>query len=215
MGNLSDTFRHKGLRTKLVQELRRKGIKSEAVLSAMEKIPRHYFFDSAFDERAYEDNAFPIGAGQTISQPYTVAFQSQLMEISKGEKVLEIGTGSGFQTAILIELGAKVYTIERIKELFVKAKDILSRMGYNPFFYYGDGYEGLPTYGPFNKILITAAAPYISDQLKQQLKIGGWIVAPLGQNQQIMTKITKLSETEFKTEEFGYFTFVPLLKGKI
>ncbi len=211
-----DSFRHKGLRQKLVDDIQRKGIDDKRVLAAIEKVPRHFFMDSAFVDHAYKDNAFPIGAGQTISQPYTVAFQTSLLDIKKGDKVLEIGTGSGYQSAILLELGAKVFTIERQKELYIKAQALLNEMNYFPFFYYGDGYKGLPTYGPFDKILITAAAPYIPDELKQQLKIGGILVAPVGNNQaQVMTSLVRVSETEYKETQFGNFVFVPMLKGTV
>jgi len=211
---LIDSIRHKGMRRKLVEEIYRKGIEDQQVLQAIEKVPRHYFMESAFVEFAYKDSAFPIASGQTISQPYTVAFQTHLLGIEKDQKVLEIGTGSGYQTTILMEMGAKVYTIERFKELYAKAQNLLNSMGYYPFFYYGDGYKGLPTYGPFDKILITAAAPNIPEELKQQLKIGGVIVAPVGNNRtQTMTTLVKVSENEYKETQFGNFAFVPMLKG--
>ena len=211
---LNDTYRHKGLRKNLVEEIKRKGIIDENVLSAINKVPRHLFMESGFIEFAYKDNAFPISAGQTISQPYTVAFQTELLEIKKGDKVLEIGTGSGYQAAILIEMGAKVFTIERQHELFLKSQTLLTKLGYKLQFFYGDGYEGLPTYGPFDKIIITAGAPFIPEKLKQQLKIGGILVVPVGTNIQKMTKVIKISENEFKINEYGDFKFVPFLKGK-
>ena len=212
---MSESFKYKGLREILINSLRVKGITDETVLNAMLKIPRHLFMALGFEERAYQDNAFPIAAEQTISQPFTVAFQTMLLKIRKGEKVLEIGTGSGYQTCVLCEMGVKVYSIERQKELFFSAQKIISKLGYNPFCYYGDGYEGLPTYGPFDKILITAGAPFVPEALKQQLKIGGILVAPIGDRDvQKMLCITKISENKFETKDFGNFAFVPMLKGK-
>ncbi len=210
---ISDGFKEKGLRQQLVKEITKKGIKSEKVIKAIGKIPRHLFMDSAFVNFAYVDKAFPIGSGQTISQPYTVALQTELLQIKKGDKILEVGTGSGYQTAVLIELGAKVFTIERQRELFQKTQHFLPKLGYNPQFFYGDGYLGKPTYGPFNKILITAGAPEIPEKLTQQLKPGGILVVPLGTTVQTMTRITKTEKGELKKEEFGKFSFVPLLKG--
>ncbi|MDP4187055.1 MAG: protein-L-isoaspartate(D-aspartate) O-methyltransferase [Bacteroidota bacterium] len=212
---MQDTFRHKGLRLKLIEEIRGKGIKDEKVLEAMNKVPRHAFMESGFVELAYKDRAFPIGAGQTISQPYTVAFQTQLLEVKDNEKILEIGTGSGYQTAILFAMGAKVYTIERQRELFLKAQTLLMQMGYPANFFYGDGNEGLPSYAPFDKILITAGATEIPKALLPQLKVGGRMVLPLGDSSsQVMTLVEKISETEYRTSEHGTFSFVPLLKGK-
>lgn len=212
---MQDTFRHKGLRLKLIEEIRGKGIKDEKVLEAMNKVPRHAFMESGFVELAYKDRAFPIGAGQTISQPYTVAFQTQLLEVKNNEKILEIGTGSGYQTAILFAMGAKVYTIERQRELFLKAQTLLMQMGYRANFFYGDGNEGLPSYAPFDKILITAGATVIPKALLPQLKKGGRMVLPLGDSSsQVMTLVEKISETEYRTSEHGTFSFVPLLKGK-
>lgn len=212
---MNDSYKYKGLRARLIESLRKKGIKEEPVLDAMMKIPRHLFMAKGFEERAYQDNAFPIAAGQTISQPYTVAFQTSLLEIKKFDKVLEIGTGSGYQTAVLVEMGAKVYTLERQKELYKSAQTILRKLGYIPYFYYKDGYEGLPTYGPFDKILITAGAPEIPQSLVDQLKIGGILVAPIGSNEnQEMIKLIKISETEYETKNLGAFSFVPMLKGK-
>jgi protein-L-isoaspartate(D-aspartate) O-methyltransferase len=211
---MEDSFRHKGLRKKLVEEVRRKGISDERVLDALGKVPRHLFMESGFINFSYKDSAFPIGAGQTISQPYTVAFQTQLLEVKPLDKVLEIGTGSGYQTAILLEMGAKVYTIERQKELYIKAKTLLEQMGYNPHFFYGDGYKGMPSYGPFSRILVTAAAPVIPQALIDQLEVGGRLVIPLGDNTgQNMTLLEKISSTETKTSNHGRFIFVPLLKG--
>jgi protein-L-isoaspartate(D-aspartate) O-methyltransferase len=211
-----DSYKHKGLRKQLINLIRQKGIRDERVLQAMESIPRHFFFDSSFLAFAYEDKPFPIGAGQTISQPYTVAFQTELLDVHKGDKVLEIGTGSGYQACILATLGARVYSVERIKSLYLKAKSILPGMGCNHIkVFFGDGYKGLPSYAPFNKILITAAAPYVPEPLIGQLMSGGIMVAPIGgADVQVMTRLTKTSETGFKTEEFGLFRFVPLLEER-
>ena len=212
---MQDTYKHKGQRKKLTEELSKKGIEDQQVLAAILKIPRHFFLDIGFDKLAYQNKAFPIGAGQTISQPYTVAFQTQILDIRKGDKVLEIGTGSGYQTAVLLELGAKVYTIERQKELFQSARVLLMSMGYEAQFFYGDGYKGKATYGPFDKIIVTAGAPYIPVALKEQLKIGGIMVIPVGDlNEQIMYSIVRTSKTEFKKVELGNFMFVPMLEGK-
>lgn len=208
-----DTYQHKGKRTRLVEELKRKGIADTNVLDAINKVPRHLFMKD-LEDFAYNDKAYPISSGQTISQPYTVAFQTQLLDIKKDDKVLEVGTGSGYQTAILIEMGAKVYTIERIKELYISAQHLLPGIGYNPQFFYGDGYEGKPTYGPFNKILITAGAPTIPQALLKQLAVEGILVAPIGQeNSQIMTLVKKIDDNTFEKREFGNFSFVPMLKG--
>lgn len=212
---LTDTYLHQGLRAKLVKTLQDKGIRQPEVLQAIGKIPRHFFFNTSFIKFAYEDQAFPIAAGQTISQPYTVAFQTQLLELKKGEKVLEIGTGSGYQTAVLMEMGVKVYSIERQKELYDKTKFMLPSMGYKPNLFYGDGYKGLEAYAPFDKILITCGAPFIPDALMKQLKVGGRMVIPLGEgNDQVMTLIVKNSETEFSKSEHGTFRFVPMLADK-
>lgn len=214
MENL-DTYKHKGLRKNLVKLLREKGIRDEAVLAAIEKVPRHLFMDNAFLKFAYEDNAFPIGAGQTISQPYTVAYQSSLLQISSGDKVLEIGTGSGYQTTILLELGARVYSIERQKLLFEKTKEFLPIIGYNAKLFYGDGYKGLPTYAPFDKILVTAGAPFIPEDLIKQMKTGGILVIPVGSGTvQVMTRLVKHSETDIEQTEMDKFSFVPLLSDK-
>jgi protein-L-isoaspartate(D-aspartate) O-methyltransferase len=210
---LHDGYREKGLRQQLVNEIVKKGIQDQRIIDAIGKIPRHQFMDSAFVNFAYVDKAFPIGSGQTISQPYTVAFQTELLELKKGEKVLEIGTGSGYQTAVLLELGAKVFTIERQRELFLKVQRFLPKLGYNPHFFYGDGYLGKASYGPFDKILITAGAPEIPKLLLEQLKPGGFMVIPLGDKEQNMVRIAKTETGGFKQEQFGSFAFVPLLKG--
>jgi protein-L-isoaspartate(D-aspartate) O-methyltransferase len=210
-----DTYRHKGLRKQLINTIRNRGITDNNVLEAINNVPRHLFMDSSFLEFAYEDKAFPIGAGQTISQPYTVAFQTQLLEIKKGEKILEVGTGSGYQACVLMELGAKVYTIERQKELYLKTKKIFPKLGYKPkLVTYGDGYKGIPAYAPFDKIIVTAGAPYIPDALTQQLKTGGFLVIPVGDDVQIMKRITKINQTEITEESYGNFQFVPLLNNR-
>ena len=212
MNNLKDSYKAKGLRRQLVKEIERKGIKSEAVLSAIGKMPRHVFFDSIFLEHAYEDKAFPIGEKQTISQPYTVAFQTELLNVSKGDKILEIGTGSGYQAAILIELGAEVFTIEYNQKLFQKTIDFLPKLGYNPHFFQGDGSLGLPKHAPYDSIVVTAGAPHVPDTLIKQLKIGGVLVIPVGdQKQQKMIAIKKLSQNKASKKEFSHFSFVPLL----
>ena len=215
----TDGFNHKGMRKKLVDILRDKGISDEAVLDAINKIPRHFFLESAFEKIAYENRAFPISADQTISHPYTVAYQTQLLQIKKGDKVLEIGTGSIYQTTILAELGAQwVYTIERQKKLFDEQKEYYHfRKNYPKIkFFYGDGFKGLPTYAPFDKILITAAAPFIPPLLIEQLKIGGLMVIPVdeGDSQQRMMRITKQADGTLKEELFEEFSFVPMLQGK-
>ena len=211
-----DTYRHKGLRKKLMDVLREKGITDEAVLNAMNNIPRHSFMDSAFDNIAYEDRAFPISDGQTISQPYTVAYQTQLLQIKRNEKVLEIGTGSIYQATVLAELGAKVFTIERQKNLFDKTKQYIFKSKYhNLKFFYGDGFEGLPTYAPFDKVIITAAAPFIPPKLMQQLKPGGFMVIPVDEGlQQRMLRLTKNADETYSEELFENFSFVPMLSGK-
>ena len=210
-----DTYKHKGLRKQLIETIRSKGIKDETVLNAIEKIPRHFFFDSSFLMFAYEDKAFPIAAGQTISQPYTVAFQTELLELKKGEKVLEIGTGSGYQACILAEMGAKVFSIERQRVLFDKAVKFIPSIGYLVKLFYGDGYKGLPTFAPFDKIIVTAGAPRIPQPLIDQLKAGGILVIPLGAGDvQVMTTITKINDTEIIKQEHGDFRFVPLLENK-
>jgi protein-L-isoaspartate(D-aspartate) O-methyltransferase len=212
---MEDSYQHKGLRKKLTEEIRRKGISDENVLAAINKVPRHLFMDSGFIKFAYRDQAFPIAAGQTISQPYTVAFQTQLLDVKPMHKVLEIGTGSGYQAAVLVEMGAKVYTIERQKDLYLMSQSLLGALHYRLHFFYGDGYLGLPTYGPFDRILITAAAPEIPEKLLDQLKPNGKLVIPLGESDsQVMTLIEKLGENEYKRSHHGLFVFVPMLGGK-
>ena len=212
---MKDTFRHKGLRQILVDKIRKKGISDESVLRMINEIPRHLFLDNAFVQFAYQDKPFPIGSGQTISQPYTVAFQTQLLELNPYEKVLEVGTGSGYQAAVLIGMEANVYTIERQKELFQKTKEFLPELGYNCNFYYGDGYKGLEQFSPFDKIIVTCGAPTIPEDLIQQLKVGGRMVAPIGEGDvQVMKLIEKISETETKITTHGKFSFVPMLNDK-
>jgi protein-L-isoaspartate(D-aspartate) O-methyltransferase len=211
----ADSFRHKGLRKKLIDSIRSKGIKDEEVLNAMDRVPRHLFMDSSFVNFSYTDKAFPIAAGQTISQPYTVAFQTELLEVKRHMKVLEIGTGSGYQTAVLLELGARVYTIERLRQLFLEAQETLGRLSYKPAFFYGDGYEGLPAFQPFDRILITAAAPEIPKLLLEQLAVGGILVVPEGDRYgQRMIRLVKEGEEQYQRSEHGHFSFVPLLRGK-
>lgn len=216
MRKFEDTWRHKGMRTKLVEGLRDKGITDEKVLAAMEQVPRHFFMDTAFDDRAYQDKAFPISEGQTISQPYTVAYQSQLLEIKPFDKVLEIGTGSGYQACILAAMGASVFTIERQKKLYDQFKSFSYRATFPTIkSFYGDGYEGLPTYAPFDKIVITAAAPYLPEKLLQQLKIGGQMVVPVGGREgQRMFRVVKRGENDYDHQVFDNFSFVPMLSGK-
>lgn len=211
-----DTYRHKGLRRKLVETVRGKGITDEKVLAALENIPRHFFLDSAFDEVAYADKAFPIAEKQTISQPYTVAYQTQLLDVRPHEKVLEIGTGSVYQAAVLAELGAKVFTIERQRKLFEGNKNFPWIKKYHSIkFFYGDGYEGLPTYAPFDKIIITAAAPSVPVKLIQQLKAGGVMVIPFGSGEvQVMKRLVKQSDGSVTEEVYDNFSFVPMLEGK-
>ncbi len=209
-----DSYRNKGQRARLVQELKNKGITDVRVLEAINTVPRHFFLAQGYEELAYTDKPFAIRAGQTISQPYTVAFQTELLNVSKGDKILEIGTGSGYQTAILLELGAKVFTVERIRELYLHARSTLGRLGYRPQFFYSDGYKGKATYGPFDKILVTAGAEFIPKELQMQLKIGGILVIPVGDSSsQTMYKIERISETEFKQTDCGQFIFVPMLAG--
>ena len=217
MREYSDNYTHKGRRSKLVKLLREKGITDEQVLNAIEQVPRHFFLDTAFDNIAYEDRAFPIGEGQTISQPYTVAYQTQLLQVKRNEKILEIGTGSVYQASVLSELGARVFTIERQKKLFDANKHFIFKSKYlNLKFFYGDGFEGLPSYAPFDKIIITAAAPLIPPKLIQQLKPGGMMVIPLDEDKDVqrMLRITKLPGGELKEEAFEHFSFVPMLYGK-
>lgn len=212
MLKLEDTYLHKGKRRALVAELRRKGIQSEKVLEAINTLPRHFFFDTALISHAYEDKAFPIGEGQTISQPYTVAFQTELLDVKSGDKILEIGTGSGYQGSILHLLGAEVYTIEYQKKLFEGTQRFLKRLGIEMHLFYGDGTEGLPQFAPYDKIIVTAGAPVVPEALINQLKIGGILVIPVGdRKRQAMVKITKKSAKNVEREEFDGFAFVPLL----
>lgn len=211
---LEDTFKHKGLRKKLVEEIRNKGIRDESVLKAVNAVPRHLFMDNSFIGFAYVDKAFPIAAGQTISQPYTVAFQTEALKIKKLDRVLEVGTGSGYQAAILCEMGARLYTIERQRSLYDFSRELLPKLGYNPQFFYGDGYLGLPTYGPFDKIIVTAGADSVPPRLLEQLVVGGRMVIPVGgRDYQVMKIITRESETEYTETDAGNFVFVPLLPG--
>ena len=210
-----DSEKHQGRRNQLVKLLRDKGITDENVLNAISKIPRHWFLNSGFDELAYQDKAFQILADQTISQPYTVAFQSQLLTVKKGDKILEIGTGSGYQTAVLCLLGATVFSVERQNELFKAASLLLPKLGIRPKkLSFGDGYKGLPDDAPFDSIIVTAGAPKIPEALMRQLKIGGKLVIPLGETEQIMTLLIRKNETQFEKHEFGVFKFVPLLENK-
>ena len=211
-----DTLKHKGKRNKLINLLKQKGITDEIVLNALNKIPRHLFIDSIFEDLAYEDRAFPILSNQTISHPYTVAFQTHLLHIQKGEKVLEIGTGSGYQTAVLVALGAQVYTIERQKELFDFSKKILRKINFLPKHQiFGDGYLGLPSFAPFDKIIITAGVPTMPKKLLEQLTIGGVMVIPIGEKEQKMYTVLKLDENTFETMEFGDYQFVPMLENRV
>ncbi|MDG4717247.1 protein-L-isoaspartate(D-aspartate) O-methyltransferase [Winogradskyella sp. YYF002] len=212
---MKDTFKHKGMRQQLVDTLIKKGIKDKAVLNAIGKIPRHLFMDSGFIDHAYVDKAFPIAADQTISQPYTVAFQSELLQIKPGDKVLEIGTGSGYQCAVLIDLGAKVYSIERQQELFKKTSKFLPKIGYRAKkLIFGDGYKGLPKEAPFKSIIVTAGAPFVPMPLLSQLEIGGRLVIPVGDDVQTMTLFIRKGPKEFEKHEFGEFRFVPMLEDK-
>ena len=216
MRKYEDSYQHKGLRKKLMDLLREKGITDENVLQAMNSIPRHYFLDSAFDKIAYEDRAFPISEGQTISQPYTVAYQTQLLQVKPNDKILEIGTGSIYQATVLVEMGAKLFTIERQKKLFEQTKNFYFKSRYpNLKFFYGDGYEGLPTYAPFDKVIITAAAPFIPPKLIAQLKSGGKMIIPVDEGEhQRMLRITKNEDGSTSEESFENFSFVPMLSGK-
>jgi len=213
---MQDSYRHKGLRKLLVKELREKGIQSEKVLDAFMAIPRHFFLDLAFLEQAYSNRAFQIGSGQTISHPFTVAFQTSLLELQKNDKILEIGTGSGFQTSILCQMGAKVFSIERHKDLHQKAKKIIHFFNFTPRLYFGDGFAGWPAFEPFDSILVTCGAPFVPEELKKQLKVGGRLVIPLGEGAiQRMKRYIKISETEFEEEDYGDFSFVPMLEDKV
>ena len=210
-----DSYRHKGLRRKLIDQLRENGISDERVLDALYEIPRHFFLDPVFTEQAYSNMAFQIGAGQTISHPYTVAFQTSILQLEKGDKVLEIGTGSGFQTSVLCELGAKVYSIERQKELHLKAAQIIKKLGYKPKLKYGDGYAGWPVFSPFDKILVTCGAPGVPQALVDQLAVGGRLVIPVGEGaEQEMLLITKAGDGSVTKQQHGVFSFVPMLKEK-
>lgn len=213
---VQDNFKYKGMRKKLIDELRSKGIIDEKILLAFDKVPRHFFLDNAFAEQAYSNIAFQIGSGQTISHPYTVAFQTWLLDVQKGDKILEIGTGSGFQTSILCELGAKVFSIERHKELHLKAKRIINHLGYMPRLSFGDGYKGLPAFAPFDKVIITCGAPGIPEALVAQMKPGGRMIIPIGEgSEQLMKRITKLDDGTLQEEEFGVFRFVPMLENRV
>ena len=208
---MEDSYKHRGLRRSLVKKLRDKGIRDKRVLEAIGKVPRHYFFDEALLSHAYQDKAFPIGEGQTISQPYTVAFQTEKLKVEPGNKILEIGTGSGYQACILMELGAKVYTIEYNKVLYERTRKFLPLMGYKPKFFHGDGSKGLPRHAPYDRIIVTAGAPNVPESLRQQLNIGGILIIPVGDSdRQLMYRITRTSETDFRRESFDYFSFVPL-----
>jgi protein-L-isoaspartate(D-aspartate) O-methyltransferase len=213
--NRKDTYIHQGQRLRLVETIKNKGIKNKAVLDAISKVPRHLFMEQYLEHRAYEDEALPINSGQTISQPYTVAYQTELLQIEPLDKVLEVGSGSGYQAAVLSEVGARVYTIERHKDLYAHLLFFLPSLGYSQIHcFYGDGYKGLPTYGPFDSIIVTAGAPYIPEDLLSQLKIGGRLVCPVGdQATQKMVRVIRTDEEKFVNEEFGNFLFVPLLKG--
>ncbi len=209
-----DTYRHKGLRKRMIESLIAKGITDDKVLEAMNAVPRHFFLDSSFDNIAYEDRALQIACLQTISQPSTVAFQTQLLKIEPRMKILEIGTGSGYQTAVLHRFNVRLYTIERQKSLYDQAKEMFHLLNIRPHCFYGDGYKGLPGFAPFDRVLVTCGATEIPKDLFHQMKIGGIMVIPVGENVQTMLRITKTSETEYRQEEFGNFTFVPMLKDK-
>jgi protein-L-isoaspartate(D-aspartate) O-methyltransferase len=212
---LQDNFRHQGMRRQLVDGIRRKGIQNEQILESIGAVPRHLFMEHAFLEYAYQDKAFPIASGQTISQPYTVAYQTQLLMPEPGLKVLEIGTGSGYQTAVLHKMGMKVYSIERHKELFSKTKELMGKLNYSVKLFYGDGFQGLPSFAPFDRILITCGAREIPKELIRQLRPGGWMVVPLGpENEQVMTTVLKRDDGTFETEQFDKFRFVPMLHHK-
>jgi protein-L-isoaspartate(D-aspartate) O-methyltransferase len=212
---VKDTFTHKGMRNKLVETLVKKGITNTKVLEAVKTIPRHWFMDSSFLDHAYTDKAFPIAADQTISQPYTVARQTELLDVKEDAVVLEIGTGSGYQSAVLLEIGCKLYTIERQNELFKKTSKFLPKIGYRPKkMIFGDGYKGLPEFAPFDGIIVTAGAPFVPKPLLAQLKVGARLVIPVGDEVQIMTVFTRKSPTEFEKVEYGEFRFVPMLEDK-
>lgn len=212
---MKDTYKHKGMRKLLVKEVADQGIKDQRILDALMKIPRHFFFDEIFERHAYEDKAFPIGSGQTISQPYTVAFQTELLEIKKGDKILEIGTGSGYQASVLLELGAEVFTIEYQKALYEKTRLFLPDLGYNPHFFYGDGSKGIPEFAPYDGIIVTAGAPTVPNDLLKQLKVGGKLIIPVGDGKsQTMMKLTLQDKNKVLKKEYKQFRFVPLLGEK-
>lgn len=211
---MTDTYRHKGLRKRMIDTLRRRGIADEAVLAAMSAVPRHFFLEKAFEEQAYEDKAFPIGCEQTISQPFTVAYQSALLEVKNRDRILEIGTGSGYQAAILAVLGARVFTVERQEGLYESAKNLLETLGFNTVrCFFDDGTRGLPRHAPFDKILVTAGAPVVPESLREQLAVGGLLVIPVGDEVQTMLKISRLSPAEYREERLDDFRFVPFLEG--
>ncbi len=211
---MQDSYRHKGMRKRLVDDLRRRGITDEQVLAAIQAVPRHLFLEKAFEEHAYEDKPFPIGFAQTISQPFTVAYQTALLDVQPGDRILEIGAGSGYQAAVLAVLGARVYTIERQEGLYLAAKDLLARLGYSKIrCFFGDGTKGLPDFAPYDKIIVTAGAPVVPEALKNQLRISGRLIIPVGEDVQYMYRITRLSDMEFKEEILDAFRFVPFLEG--
>lgn len=211
---MTDTYRHQGMRRRLIEEIQQKGISDQRILEAIGSIPRHLFLDSSFVEFAYQDKPFPIGSGQTISQPFTVAFMTELLEVKKGHKILEIGTGSGYQACVLLAMGAKVYSIERQRQLYLKTKEFLPKLGYKPQLFFGDGYKGLPAFMPFDSIIVTAGAPDVPEMLLSQLKIGGKLVIPVGDNIQTMIRVIRTGESDYKRENHGSFRFVPMLKDK-
>ncbi len=212
---MKDSTKHQGLRNQLIAILKELGIEDEAVLQAIQRVPRHLFIDSSFEDFAYQNTAFPIGAGQTISHPYTVAFQTQLLQVKPDDKILEIGTGSGYQTAVLVAMGAKVYSVERQLELYKKTSLLLPKLGIRPrLMTFGDGYKGMPNYAPFDSIIVTAGAPFIPQALMGQLKIGGRLIIPVGEEQQTMIELLRLNETQFEKHEHGDFKFVPMLENK-
>ncbi|MCB0535242.1 MAG: protein-L-isoaspartate(D-aspartate) O-methyltransferase [Lewinellaceae bacterium] len=211
---MTDTYRHKGLRKRLVDALAQRGIKDQAVLAAIGAVPRHFFLDKAFEEHAYEDKPFPIGNEQTISQPYTVAYMTELLEVKRGDRILEIGTGSGYQAAVLAAMGARVFTVERQEALYLSAKKLLAAIGFSSVrCFFRDGSKGMPEYAPYDKIVVTAGAPVVPEPLLQQLRTGGMLIIPVGEDVQYMYRITRLTETEFKEEIFDAFRFVPFLEG--